>query len=525
VETFRSGSERDPFWAGRENVFLLNIQDHYLGAPLQSRFGDPRLRFGILPDDIGYLAVSNFLDSSNGVNFATTLDAILAELEGTAGLVIDLRFNPGGSNANSLAFLERVLTPGVDFAFAQQTRLSQALPADFTELWPQPITPLDNPFYRRPVAVLTSQNSASGAETVLLPMLYEPRFLQVGEVTRGVFSKLLFRNLPNGWLVTLSNERHFSLLGVTYEQQGVPPVLPVEQAEYDLDNGVDAGLDHAIAAILAQPAPVDAPFNPGLAVSGLWYDPQRDGEGWHIQRVREDAVFVTFYSFDPEDPEKDFWAVGLGRVEGNRVVIDRLVVTEHGQPGEGAGDPPLVERDWGRGVISFSTCEEGIAEISGPDRFRGFTFRLARLSSTPGLGCQPEPAVLPEHPEFTGAWYLPEYPGVGWLVSHTARDRAVVTAYWVLGDGHPDWFIGVGEFTEGGDLVVEQMLDASGTLFGWGFDAANVALEFYVGLVFSLHDCNSGTIKHPHPLSQPTPEFEVQRLVAVEGFGYPDGCN
>lgn len=522
---YKPGPPLDPFWDGQENRFLNLVAEHYLGAPLRSRYTDPRLRFGVLPGNVGYLAASSFLDSALTPDYARTLDAVLGELDGVDALIIDLRFNLGGTDRNTRAVMERLLAPGTSAVYRRRVRLSRPLPQAYTEEETLRVEPLDHDRWQRPLALLTSANTASAAEGLLLALLYAPRAVQVGETTRGVFSRLLFRDLPNGWWLTLSNQRYTSLGGISYEQAGIPPQITVAQADYDVDGGVDAALDAALAALAGQPARVPDPFAIGTAVSGLWFDPAREGEGWHIQRVSGEAVFVTFYTFDPERPGRQIWVVGLGQVEDQAILVERLFITEGGVFGSGPGDPTgIVEVDWGRAEIRFSDCNTAVAEVSGPDRFRGFVFRLQRLSAIPGLGCAPPGAAL-RSPALAGAWYVAARPGEGWLLSHSAPGKVVVSWYTFDALGEPYWLIGVGEADVAGRLLVTDLFSASGTRYGHGFDASTVQLRRAGALEFSLAGCNAGTVVFTpdEPDAEPL-SFPVDRVLFVEGLGYPDGC-
>ena len=523
LETWRSGPERDPFWDGRENTFLNNIANEYLRVPLQTRFIDPRLRFGILPGNVGYLSVSSFLDASSRQPLADTLDAVLAELEDTDGLVVDLRFNPGGTDDNLLALLERLLSPTNTTSHVRQVRLTTPLPEVYSEPFLLAMAPRDNPFHRRPVVVLTSANTASAAEAGLLSMMREPRFVQVGEATRGVFSKLLFRHLPNGWLVTLSNERYASLSGEDYEQRGVPPGVVVDKADYDLDAGIDGAIGAALALVATAVPTVWDPVHPGAAANGLWFDPARVGEGWHIQRLSDRQVFVRFYTFAPGGGAD--WVVGLGAIEDNELRLPRLVTARGGRFGAPADDPePIEQRDWGHGVIRFSDCGSAVADIAGPDSHRGFAFRLERLAAIPGLGCDPEAKETLVESRLTGTWFVPERPGEGWLVSHIGPDRAVVSWYTFDTEGRRQWLIGPGTIDDEGLLVVDVLQAGHGAAWGHVFDPAEVTTPDAGRLEFRVTDCDAGEVRFTPEAGGETLAFEVSRLAAVEGVDYPPGC-
>ncbi len=520
---FRSGAASDPFWQGRANEFLTQISEHYLGAPLQSRFADPRLRFGVLPGNVGYLYITDFLDGGGLPPFPDTLDAVLEALGETEGLIVDLRFNPGGVDTNTLAFMERLWPPGDQPLFARERRLTGPLPARFGDAEVQWISARENRFHDRPLVFLTAADTASAAETVLLAAMNRPRVVQVGEASAGVFSNLLLRYFPNGWYSTLSNERFHSLRGASYEQQGIAPHRPIKQATYDFEAGVDPAMEEALARVRSQPEAEELPVDLGAGVTGLWFDPARDGEGWHVQAIDDDRAFFTFYSFAPDRAGEADWLVGLGiRGPDNAFVLEELITASGGFLGADADDAPINREFWGSGVIKFANCDSGIAELSGPDRYRGFVFRLQRLSRVPGLDCGGAGAV--ETPGIAGSWYVPERPGEGWLLTPVSEGDYVLSWYTFDEAGTRAWFVGTGSLEESGELRVPELVAARGG--GWGHDflAERVDRRIEGSLVFELEGCSSGSITFEPASAREAHRFAVQRLAAVAGLDPAPGC-
>jgi hypothetical protein len=520
---FRSGAASDPFWQGRANVFLAQVTEHYLDAPLQSRFADPRLRFGILPGNVGYLFIADFLDRGGLPPFAETLDAVLAALGDTRGLIVDLRFNPGGVDSNTLAFMERLWPPGDQPLFARERRLTGALPARFGEAEVQWISARENRFHDQPVVFLTAADTASAAETVLLAAMNRPRVVQVGETSAGVFSNLLVRYFPNGWDSTLSNERFYSLAGASYEQRGITPHRAIDQADYDFDQGVDPAMDEALERVRLQPESVDTPADLGAGVTGLWFDPERNGEGWHVQAIDDDRAFVTFYSFAPDGEGGPDWLVGLGtRGPDHTFILEELVTASGGAFGAGVDDRPISREVWGKGVIQFANCNSGIAELAGPDRYRGFTYRLQRLSRVPGSGCGPDGSVLT--PTLAGSWFVPGRPGEGWLFTPVAEQDYVVSWYTFDEEGARAWFVGAGSVGESGELWVPELIAARGASWGHDFLAGSVERRSVGSLGFEAQGCTNGLVRF-EPEAQGEPRrFVVQRLTPVAGLTPAPGC-
>jgi C-terminal processing protease CtpA/Prc len=50
-----------------------------------------------------------------------------------------------------------------------------------------------------------------------------PHVTRIGENTQGVFSDVLLRALPNGWIFGLPNEIYRTPSGETFDGPGIPP--------------------------------------------------------------------------------------------------------------------------------------------------------------------------------------------------------------------------------------------------------------------------------------------------------------
>jgi len=95
------------------------------------------------------------------------------------------------------------------------------------------------------------------------------------------------------------------------------------------------------------------------------------------------------------------------------------------------------------------------------------------------------------NPNLTGAWYDTSRDGSGFLVEVLADDRAVV--YWFTYDesGSQQWFIGVGT-TDNNQIVVDDLLVASGGRFGPEFDPGAVTLRSVGTVTVKFDSCRNG---------------------------------
>ncbi|MFE4976760.1 S41 family peptidase [Kitasatospora sp. NPDC056651] len=192
-------------------------------------FANGRLGVGRLPDGIGYLRVSSFGRYAPGGHqnqldeLDRALDAVLADPDHLAGLVIDVRLNGGGSDALGLHIAAR-LTDRPYLAYRKVARNDPADPTKFTR--PEPITVRPSPgtHFDGPVAVLTSSISTSAAETFTQAMMgRSPHVLRVGENTQGVYSDVMIKTLSPDLLVGLPNEKYLTRDGSTFDGPGIPP--------------------------------------------------------------------------------------------------------------------------------------------------------------------------------------------------------------------------------------------------------------------------------------------------------------
>jgi hypothetical protein len=245
----------------KKNVARINeIINKYVSGGLRG-YCNTQIQFGLLHSipqastkPIGYLRINSFEGYSNTDDFVPQLDALEVALDDIfgdsdkfAGLVIDVRINPGGFDPFGVVIASR-LAKQEYLAYSKVIRNDIHDPTHRTE--PQRImVPVSSrPSFHGPVVLLTSVDSDSGAETFAMALFgREPHVTRVGTSTQGVFSDILVRHLPNGWRFGLPNEIYLTEDGKSFDARGVPPDIevPVFSAE-DLANGGDSALDKAL---------------------------------------------------------------------------------------------------------------------------------------------------------------------------------------------------------------------------------------------------------------------------------------
>lgn len=155
-------------------------------------------------------------------SFNSQIDIAFTKLSSCTSIIIDLRFNGGGYDELSLELLKhfidkkthimsKMVWTGEEFSNHQQIF----------------IEPKGKPFIGN-VVMLTSGESGSATETMILGSMAIPQVVRIGDNTLGTLSDVLQKTLPNGWNIGLSNEAYIDLNNIQYEKTGIPPTIRIE---------------------------------------------------------------------------------------------------------------------------------------------------------------------------------------------------------------------------------------------------------------------------------------------------------
>lgn len=230
----------------RRNYWLDDIRDALLMGDGEIA-GNGRIQHGVLEGNVGYIAFASmggFVDGEfdtayeEGAALARIMDNALATFEarGVAAVVIDLSLNIGGYDFIGLDIAGRFAD---EQAAAFTRRPGDAKGALAQTLY---VEPSSGRQYTGPVYVLTSDLTVSAAEIMTLGLRALDNVTHVGERTRGAFSTVLTKYLPNGWEISLSNEVYTDPQGETWEGRGIDPAvhMPVFDAENPFNGHVEA---------------------------------------------------------------------------------------------------------------------------------------------------------------------------------------------------------------------------------------------------------------------------------------------
>lgn len=249
-----------------------------LSIPRESAFWPPReptvswsaLRRGD-GRSVGYLRADRFGDDA-----AQLIDAAMATLKDTDGLLIDIRDNSGG-NASALRLLAYFTAPGPGVALLSRPFLEtldgpvrasdlaaihRAERAYTTEAVFQAVAEGQGAVmlmiedigalrYDKPVVILIGPETGSAAEGFAWGAREQSRAVLVGRPTAGVLLSSDRFDLPEGWAVTLPVHGNWGPDGRDYGDQSVPPHIETVRTRETICRNEDADLVAAIRALEA----------------------------------------------------------------------------------------------------------------------------------------------------------------------------------------------------------------------------------------------------------------------------------
>lgn len=187
-----------------------------------------------LPYKIGYIELTGF-----GPEIERDFDSAMQQMQGTRGLILDLRNNGGG-------FVTTV-SQIASYFFAEETDLGEFI-TRYGRSTHRRTQKLRN-VYREPLIVLVSSRSASGSEIFAAAMQERKRALILGTspATCGCLlgvSRTL--KLSDGGKLNISDTDYRTAFGRRVEGLGVKPDQQIEVRIVDLTAGRDRSLESAV---------------------------------------------------------------------------------------------------------------------------------------------------------------------------------------------------------------------------------------------------------------------------------------
>lgn len=180
----------------------------------------------MLPDNIAHIQITYFSLRTSAELIAVLNDA---RSSGAAGIVLDLRGNPGGLLNIVVDVASQFLDDGIVLyevnGEGEVIREWRASPGGLaTDL---------------PLAILVDGGSASGSEVLAGALRDHGRAPLIGTITFGKGSVQVIRELSDGSALYVTSARWLTPNGHQIEGQGLPPDLELEGADAQLERAID----------------------------------------------------------------------------------------------------------------------------------------------------------------------------------------------------------------------------------------------------------------------------------------------
>jgi carboxyl-terminal processing protease len=230
----------------KDTTVVLSIGREGEPEPLEfsivrARYEVPIIESELIPAEetgggpIGYIHLTEF-NRNAAESLLEALDALLAE--NPAGLVLDLRDNPGGFLDQSVAVADVFLNDGVVLFERNNRGLDEEFRSDDGDAGEA-----------IPLVVLINAGSASASEIVAGALQDRGRATVIGETSFGKGSVQLINTLTDGSELRVTTARWYTPDNRTIDQQGIAPDIEVPTPE-DLGGDEDPQLRRAIEFLI-----------------------------------------------------------------------------------------------------------------------------------------------------------------------------------------------------------------------------------------------------------------------------------
>lgn len=268
----------------------------------------------------------------------------------------------------------------------------------------------------------------------------------------------------------------------------------------------------------------------GPAMSGAYFDPARNGEGYFIEMLGDNRAWVTFFSYTPLAAPVTVpnWFFGVGEVVGNSIVVDKLYSVANlyaGGPAFGGAYDPDDFNATNVGSLSlvFSNCDATASPGRAYFRSNGsplihaygtvFT-HAARLTRI--VGCDGQ--AVSAKSGLSGSFYAPERSGEGITVQWLSEDRVFAVFYTFTPERFPLWMVSGETAVEGNTVTMAMYYPAVSTPFGVHFNEGEVKLEKWGTVTIDYTSCNTMGFTYDSVLEEyGSGQFAYQRLTQPAG--------
>tara|TARA_B100000315_G_scaffold242528_1_gene264795 strand:+ start:2367 stop:3614 length:1248 start_codon:yes stop_codon:yes gene_type:complete len=181
----------------------------------------------ILKDGIGYVRVSEFREKTSD-DLAKALGKL--DKEGLKGLIIDVRYNPGGLLSSAIDVSSQFVEDGKIIVSTKSRSDPERI---YTAV------PMRKKYLDIPMIVLINKGSASGSEILAAALRENNKAILLGQTSFGKGSVQTIVPLSDGSAMRLTTSKYYTPNGTSIHEKGVEPDIEVERKLIeDVENDV-----------------------------------------------------------------------------------------------------------------------------------------------------------------------------------------------------------------------------------------------------------------------------------------------
>jgi hypothetical protein len=251
------------------------------------------------------------------------------------------------------------------------------------------------------------------------------------------------------------------------------------------------------------------------------------GEGFVLEVLSRTRALVYWFTYDREGRQR--WMIGVGDIEGSRILFDELLTTSGGRFGTDFDPQDVINTTWGTLEFEFTSCDNATATYAGPPDFGTGSLNLQRRSRIFGEDCHGANSapigtgIDSLNAGFSGSWYDRSHDGEGFTIEILDEQSALI--YWFTYDqeGNQAWMLMEAQI-EGATIHAGDVQITSGGRFGANFDPADVVLERWGEATFTLEQCRNQSGRFAGRMSYvPPSDFGAEGTQSLDRLSRIDG--
>jgi len=120
-------------------------------------------------------------------------------------------------------------------------------------------------------------------------------------------------------------------------------------------------------------------------ISGAWFNPERDGEGFILERVDEARLLAYWFTYDTDGSQ--MWMLGTGEIDGDRSAVVNMLRSSGGKFGDELEPEEVQLNEWGDVVFEFDGCSNASYSWTAAENYGSGGFDISRLTELRNAEC------------------------------------------------------------------------------------------------------------------------------------------